>query len=88
MTFASKKIFTDFITASLLIVVIPIVSVLALNSWVKNDPNISELMKVVISVTPALIFINIVACTYAVRAMKDPENYKKDPPLVIKMKKN
>lgn len=63
-------------------------SVLGINTWVKNDPNISELMKVVISVAPALFFINIVACTYAIRAMKDPENYKKDPPLVIKMKKN
>lgn len=46
----------------------------------------SELKKVLIAVGPAVLFINVVMITYACRAMKDPENYKVDPPLKIKLK--
>jgi hypothetical protein len=31
--------------------------------------------------------MNIVIGVYVYRVIKDPENYKKDPPLVIKAKK-
>lgn len=45
-------------------------------------------MKVVIAVVPSIAFINILMCTYAVRAMRDPLNYQPNPPLKIKIKKN
>lgn len=61
-------------------------SVFILNDWVKDDPNMSELKKVLIAVGPAVLFINIVMITYAYKAIKDPENYKVDPPLKIKLK--
>lgn len=73
---------------SILIIVVPVLSVLILNNKVKDDPSISELMKVVIAVGPAVAFINIVMCAYAVRAMRDPINYQVDPPLKIKLKPN
>jgi len=64
----------------------PIVIVFWLNGLVKDDPNISELGKVFIAVGPAVVLINIVICTYAFKAMKDPENYEVDPPLKIKLR--
>jgi hypothetical protein len=55
---------------------------------VNDNPNLSELTKVIIAVVPAVAFINILMCTYAVRAMKDPLNYQVDPPLKLKLKTN
>lgn len=66
----------------------PIASVVLLNNWVQDKEGFSELEKVAIAVVPAVIFINIVTCTYAVKAMKNPENYEVDPPLKLKLKKN
>lgn len=71
---------------SFLIIFVPVISVVILNNWVKDDPNMSELKKVFIAVGPAVLFINVVMITYACRAIKDPENYKVDPPLKIKLK--
>ena len=50
---------------------------------VKDDPNISELNKVIIAIGPALLFINIVIGVYIYKAIKDPENYKADEPIKI-----
>lgn len=69
-----------------MIIIVPVVSTILLNNWVKDDSSRSELEKVIIAVIPGLVFINVVACAYAYKAIKDPENYKRDPPLVIKNK--
>lgn len=48
----------------------------------------SELEKVAYSVVPMIIYMNIVIGIYIYRVLNDPENYKKDPPLVIRRKKD
>lgn len=40
------------------------------------------------TVIPALVVINLVIGVYIYKAVKDPENYKKDPPLVMRPKKD
>ena len=72
---------------SFLIVIIPVVFVAVANSYVKERTDISELMKIVLVVGPALVFINIVIGIYIYKAIKDPENYKVDPPIKLKPKK-
>lgn len=37
--------------------------------------------KIVISIGPSLFLINIVIGVYVYKVIKDPENYKVDPPL-------
>lgn len=46
----------------------------------------SELTKVLIAVVPAVVWINGVMGYYVWRAIRDPENYRVDPPLKIKLK--
>ena len=41
----------------------------------------SEVDKIVFSVAPSLILINVVIGIYIYKAIKDPENYKIDEPL-------
>ena len=81
LTFASRKVFTDFMLYSFLIIVLPISFVYFMYNHVKDDPNYSELDKIVVSVGPTLFFINIVIGVYIYRVIKDPENYKADEPL-------
>ena len=38
-------------------------------------------------VVPAVIWMNIVIGIYIYKVVKDPENYKKDPPIVVRAKK-
>jgi hypothetical protein len=66
---------------SFLIIVLPISFVYFMYNYVKDDPNYSELDKIVVSVGPTLFFINIVIGVYIYRVVKDPENYKADEPL-------
>ena len=87
LTFASKKVFTDFLLTSFLIIVVPILFVAIANSYVKGNPDLTELMKVGIVIGPTIIYMNIVIGIYIYRAIKDPENYKVDPPIKIKPKK-
>lgn len=76
--FVSYRTFIEFVMTSFLIIVLPVISVLILNQWVKDRTDISELMKVVIAVGPAVVFINIVMGIYTYKAIKDPLNYQKD----------
>lgn len=72
ITFASRKVFTDFMLTSFLIIVVPILFVAIANGYVKDDPEMSELMKVGIVVGPVLVYMNIVMGIYIYRAIKDP----------------
>lgn len=71
----------EFLITSLLIILVPVVSVAVTNAWVKEDPNISELNKVIIAIAPSVVFINVVMGVYVYRAIKDPENYQRDEPV-------
>ena len=58
------------------------------NEYFKDASDMSELEKVAYSVVPMIIYMNIVIGIYIYRVLNDPENYKKDPPLVIRRKKD
>lgn len=87
MTFASRKVLLDFLLASFLVIVLPLAMVLSTRAYLQDDTTMSETMKTVYTVVPAVIFINIVMGIYVYKVIKDPENYKKDPPLVIRPKR-
>ena len=57
---------------SILIIFVPVVFTAIINQIVKDDPNISELNKVIIAIGPALLWINIVIGVYIYKAIKDP----------------
>lgn len=71
-TFASRKVFTDFLLYSLLIVVIPVILVYTTFNYVKDNPQYSEMDKVVISVGPSLFLINVIIGVYVYKVIKDP----------------
>jgi hypothetical protein len=56
--------------------------------YFKDAEGMSELEKVAYTVVPTVIYMNIVIGIYIYKVLKDPENYKKDPPLVIRAKKD
>jgi hypothetical protein len=70
----------------MVILIIPASFTYFLKNMVKDNPNFSELMKVVIAVVPSVVFMNIIMCTYVIRAMRDPLNYQPNPPLKMKLK--
>ena len=70
-----------------MIVILPVIFVAVANSYVKDRTDLGETMKIVYVVAPAVIFMNIVMGVYIYKAVKDPENYKVDPPIKIKPKK-
>lgn len=86
LVFASKKVFTDFLITSFLVVVIPVLFVWFANEYMKDRTDMSEVMKIVWVVGPALIWMNAIIAYYIYQAIKDPENYKVDPPIKITMK--
>ena len=47
----------------------------------------SNFEKVAYTVGPVVAYMNIAMGVYIYKVVKDPENYKKDPPLVIKAKR-
>ena len=57
---------------SFLIIVIPILFVAIANSYVKDDPEMGELMKVAIVIGPVLVYMNVVIGIYIYKAIKDP----------------
>ncbi len=79
---------TDFCLATFLIAVVPLVVVFGSNEYFKDASDMSELEKVAYSVVPMIIYMNTVIGIYIYRVLNDPENYKKDPPLVIRRKKD
>lgn len=79
MTFASQKVLIEFLLCSLLIILVPIILVFSTFNHVRDNPTYSELEKILVSVGPSLLIINIVIGVYIYKAIKDPENYKKDP---------
>ena len=79
---------TDFCLATFLIAVVPLVVVVGSNEYFKDASDMSELEKVAYSVVPMIIYMNTVIGIYIYRVLNDPENYKKDPPLVIRRKKD
>jgi hypothetical protein len=87
LPFASIKVVNDFLLATFLIVVVPLLVVGLSNFYFKDADHLSELEKVAYPVIPVVIYMNIVIGVYVYKVIKDPENYKKDPPLVIKAKK-
>lgn len=87
LPFASRKVVNDFLLATFLIVVVPLVVVGLSNMYFKDATGLSELEKVAYPVVPIVIYMNIVIGIYVYKVIKDPENYKKDPPLVIRAKK-
>jgi hypothetical protein len=66
---------------------VPLAVVYGSNYYFKDARDMSELEKVAYSVVPMIIYMNIVIGIYIYRVLNDPENYKKDPPLVIRPKK-
>ncbi len=72
MVFASKKVLTDFVLVSLMIVLVPVILVVSSNYYISNNQNVSELFKVIFSVVPSVLFINIVIGVYIYKAFKDP----------------
>ena len=74
--------------ATFLIAVVPLVVVFGSNEYFKDASDMSELEKVAYSVVPMIIYMNTVIGIYIYRVLNDPENYKKDPPLVIRRKKD
>ena len=86
LPFASRKVVTDFLLATLLILGVPLVGVFLGQWYFSEAEGLSELEKVAYSVIPGVLFMNVVIGVYIYRVVKDPENYKKDPPLVIKPK--
>ena len=72
--FYSPKVFYEFLIASLLIIVVPVIMVLKLGPYVENMP-VSDTMKTVYKVIPAVLLINVVMGVYIYRAIKDPANY-------------
>lgn len=87
MPFASRKVVMDFLLATFMIVVVPLAVVGISNLYFKDADNLSALEKVAYPVVPVIIYMNIVIGVYVYKVIKDPENYKKDPPLVIRAKK-
>ena len=87
MPFASRKVVLNFTVATLLIVLVPLAYVFSAFKWLETAEGYSEIEKVAYAVIPAVIFMNIVIAIYIYQVYNDPENYKKDPPLVIKPKK-
>ena len=87
LPFASRKVVNDFLLATFLIVVIPLLVVGISSLYLKDADNFSNLEKVAYPVVPVVIYMNIVIGVYIYKVLKDPENYKKDPPLVIRAKK-
>ena len=79
---------TDFCLATFLIAVVPLVVVFGSNEYFKDASDMSELEKVAYSVVPMIIYMNTVIGIYIYRVLNDPENYNKDPPLVIRRKKD
>lgn len=79
---------TDFCLATFLIAVVPLVVVFGSTEYFKDASDMSELEKVAYSVVPMIIYMNTVIGIYIYRVLNDPENYKKDPPLVIRRKKD
>lgn len=64
----------EFILFSLLVTVVPVLLVF----WIKDKVdamNISETMKTMLKVLPAILVINIAIGIYIIKAIKDPENY-------------
>lgn len=66
--------FYEFLIASLLIIVVPVIMVIKLGPYVENMP-VSDTMKTVYKVIPAVLLINVVMGVYIYRAIKDPANY-------------
>ena len=64
----------------------PVVFVAAANSYVKDHPELSELMKVAVVVGPTVLYMNVVMGIYVYKAIRDPENYRVDPPVRVRMK--
>jgi hypothetical protein len=81
-------VLTDFCLATFLIAVVPLVVVFGSTEYFKDASDMSELEKVAYSVVPMIIYMNTVIGIYIYRVLNDPENYKKDPPLVIRRKKD
>ncbi len=71
----------DFLLYSCLIILVPIILVFSTYNYVRDNPNYSELNKIVISIGPSLLLINVVIGIYIYKVIKDPENYTKDLPL-------
>jgi len=67
-------VFYEFLIASLLIIVVPVIMVIKLGPYVENMP-VSDTMKTVYKVIPAVLLINVVMGVYIYRAIKDPANY-------------
>lgn len=70
--FASKKVLIDFLLYSLLIIVVPVVCVWVTYDYVKDNTRYTELDKVMVSVGPSLLFINIVIGIYIYKVVQDP----------------
>ena len=87
MTFASRDVLTNFLLTSLIIIVIPLSVVFGTRSYLEDKTEYSELEKTAYTVVPSVVFINIVMGIYIYKAIKDPENYKKDPPFVVRPKR-
>lgn len=70
-----------------MVVGLPLVLVFSARHYLSERTDLSELEKTAYTVVPSLVLINIVIGVYIYRVIKDPENYKRDPPVVLKPKK-
>jgi hypothetical protein len=72
LPFASSKVVKDFLLATFLIVVVPLVVVGLGNLYFKDADHLSGLEKVAYPVVPVIIYMNIVIGIYIYRVIKDP----------------
>ena len=69
-----------------MVVVVPLLMVLGTHFYLKEAPGYTEMERTVYTVVPSLVWMNIVIGIYIYKVIKDPENYKKDPPLRVTIK--
>lgn len=69
-----------------MVVVVPLVLVVGTHLHLKGNPNYTEMERTVYTVVPSLVWMNLIIGIYIYKVIKDPENYKKDPPLTVTIK--
>jgi len=70
-----------------MVVIAPIAIVFGMQYYLEGVTGMSDLEKTAYMVVPAVVWMNVTMGFYVYRVIKDPENYKKDPPIVVKPKR-
>jgi hypothetical protein len=70
--FASRQVLTDFLTASFLLLAVPLMLVVGTRYYLEGRTDLTETMKTAYTVGPSVVFMNIVMGYYIYRVVKDP----------------